>query len=97
LKADTVAEIKKVCDDLGLAYQAGMCDITFQKNTSFRSDEERRVAISSSTKALCGVLRSAFRVVPLRLLQMAWYLKSARKAYLVPGSYGMIRDEFDVV
>jgi len=97
LKADTESEVRAVCGYLSIPYEEGILTVQFRQNTSFRSAAERDAVLTPRKRLLCGALRVAFRAIPLWILQVAWYFRSARKMYLTPGSYGLIRDKFDLV
>ncbi len=96
LRSDTTDVVRDVCEYLGVEYEKDVTKVTFRKNTSFQSDAERSAVLKPSKMVLCGFLRGVFSFVPLEILWLLWNLKSARKAYLVPGSYEMIRRKFDL-
>jgi len=94
LLADSSAESRRVCAALGLSYEPGMIEIPFRPNTSFRSAGERDATLTPAMERGIRVLRRLLGLLPVAFFGLLQRLRGRRYPGLVPGTHGMIKDDY---
>ena len=77
LKADPEAQMRKVLDRIGLAFEPGVLTLPFRPNTRFRDANEREAAIGRIERATCNAMSYGMGMVPFSLL--AAFERSVRR------------------
>jgi hypothetical protein len=96
LKRNPREEVHRVCSALGLHFHSSMLDVPFSKNTSFSSDAERVGVISHREWLTAYAILYICRALPRVFLQLIWQFRAARRSYISPGTFGSIKDNYDV-
>lgn len=96
LRNNLDAQIKRICDRIGIEFQRAMLQVPFKKNTSFKSDSERNEVISSRDAViikLCSILLSKLPLLGFYLTHSMFRKKGPR---LLPGTFGLIKDKYGI-
>ena len=94
IRDEREAEITRLCRNLGLAYRREMLEVPFRRNTSFRSKQQFAFPRMDRLKMKCLERLADWMPIPdLRALRAVLGAPDQR---ITSGTFGQIRDEFDV-
>ncbi len=75
LKNSTKETVIRVCEFLGIDFQAGMLEQRYRVNTSFINNAERNDVLSVAEERLIKVLNPLFEVLPYALYHLGYKIK----------------------
>ena len=73
--SSTREAITSICEFLGLDFQAGMLELEDKPNTSFGSEKERKLSLSSGQVNLVLILNSCFAFLPFSFYSIIYMVK----------------------
>lgn len=92
LRNDTNGVVKRLCEEIGLPFEAGMTNVAFKPNTSFKSSEAgRETALSPVDIRLAEFVAVVARVLPapmLGLLRSQW---GPAPLHVIQGTFAGLR------
>jgi hypothetical protein len=94
LKRDTVAETRRICEDLGLSFDPKMVEVTYKPNTSFTAVERR--GLTSRESVLARMTFSAVSSIPLPILRGVRAVFGNRDPSIVAGTFSSIKREYGI-
>ena len=96
LKDDTAKHMEAVCQSIGVDFQQAMLKVKFKPNTSFRNNRQRQAVLSEmdtfKIKAYCRLFNS----FPLGIFYIARKLFGDKRPRFAPGTFGSIKDKFNI-
>lgn len=96
LLAEPEQQIQRLCKTIGLSYDPVMLDVSFQRNTSFAQDSERKEIISRNDLRYIKMASALFRSVPAPALKAVVAVRRLGKARgparFVSGTFGALKD-----
>ena len=96
IRDEREAEITRLCRNLGLAYRPEMLEVPFRRNTSFRSKQQQQFAFSRMDRLKMKCLGQLGDWMPIPGLRALRAVLGTPDERITSGTFGQIRDEFDV-
>ncbi len=96
LKKNPEGEVSRICNLIGLEYDKRMLDVPFYKNTSFKSDSERRKSLNENDMKQIKWISSLFKVLPLFCYSFTHNLLKSKTPRIFPGTFGYIKDKYGI-
>lgn len=87
IQADPAAEASRLCEALGLAYDARLLEVPFEKNTSFAGASEREQVFSGGEHLAIRTTLALARRLPLTLLDWLRERLRGEQTQLVEGTF----------
>ncbi len=84
LKNSTRETVIRVCEFLGIDFQAGMLEQRYRANTSFINNAERKNVLSKADERLIKTLDPLFGLLPYSLYHLGYRIKQKRQVQKLP-------------
>ena len=96
LRDDTAGEIRRVCDCLGIAFQAEMLESRFRQNTSFQADQRTRNVFSRLDRVVARLVALLCRAFPIRLMLWLRNRYGGKNTYFINGTFAEIAERYEL-
>ncbi len=93
LKQATEATVVRVCEFLGIKFQAEMLQQKYKPNTSFADDNERKQVLSVTEEKLIGLFSPVFKLLPYGVYRLARKIERKLAGRSLPGWFYLIKLE----